>query len=53
VSSNGYWIGNFSPGVRRPGHEANHSAPSSPRLRMRGAKRTSLTSLHGVMLNYA
>lgn len=46
--------GDFSPGIKRPGHEADHSPPSSVDVKKSGAigYLDSPTRLHGVELSY-
>jgi hypothetical protein len=44
-------MGTFSPGVKRPGREANHSLPSSAEVKNGGAIPPRPICLHGIMLN--
>jgi hypothetical protein len=49
--SNGYWEG-LSPGVKRPGREADHSPPTSVEVKkILVYTSTPPISLHGVVLN--
>jgi hypothetical protein len=43
--------GNFLPGVKRPGREADHSPPASTEVKNGGAVPHPLIRLHGVVLN--
>jgi hypothetical protein len=46
------WVlGPISPGIKRPGREADHSPPSSAEVKNDGGNLRSLIHLHGVVLN--